>query len=197
MQDYNVGAHSTSDVNVILIQVFLAELDRTKGGIPLTLLALTHLSVDILNNGPCLSSIRDNSRTCVLFAIIEQAREQLFDGLPLVDRNSPRHHYTPMIVEEIVILPLPTRVAEIRYAAARYEQQHQVRVLLQVQGHVTREHGGPYAIRHWQTVGDMDLDLDLIGLGVVGADWEQLAWVIPSGPGKLRLSPLSDEEIEC
>lgn len=99
-----------------------------------------------------------------------------------------------MIVEEIVLLPLPSRVAEIRAAAAYYEQQYHVKALLQVQGHVTREHEGPYAILCWHTVGDVDLDLDLIGLGAVGADWEQLAWVIPCGPAILRLSPLLEED---
>jgi hypothetical protein len=96
-----------------------------------------------------------------------------------------------MHVHETVILPLPRRVQEIRAAAALYGEQYHVRVQIQVRGHVQCEHGIQYEIPRWHTLGDVDPELDLLGLGEPGADWDQLVWVIPSGPGEIRFSPLS------
>ena|SRR6266700_892673 len=94
-----------------------------------------------------------------------------------------------MFIEESVILPLPTSVKAIRTALLLFEHQYYVVARLHVQGHVRLIQPETLCeIPLWHEIGDLDYELDALGLGCAGDLWESLAWVYPVGPGWLRLS---------
>lgn len=91
--------------------------------------------------------------------------------------------------EEMVVLPLPHHVKAIRRATQLFEHQYHVKAALQVQGHVLLAPQWTHCeIPLWHDIGDLDDELDLLGLGDPGDAWDALAWVSPVGPGQLRLS---------
>jgi len=74
-----------------------------------------------------------------------------------------------MFIEESVILPLPTSVKDIRTALLLFEHQYHVIARLQVQGHVLLvEQGTLGEIPRWHDIGDLDYELDALGLGEPG-----------------------------
>lgn len=100
-----------------------------------------------------------------------------------------------MFIDEVVVLPLPRSIKAIRTALLLFEHQYHVIARLQVQGHVQLvDQGTLCEIPLWHDIGDLDYDLDALGLGGAGDLWESLAWVYPVGPGQLRISFASPQQ---
>jgi hypothetical protein len=99
------------------------------------------------------------------------------------------------MIHESVVLPLPDTVAMILLAAEFFSAQYHCATHMEIMGHVSLE-GEEYAeLLSWQHIVRVDQALGLLGLGCLEEDEpldeQALLWVVPTGPGKLRLSPLS------
>lgn len=102
----------------------------------------------------------------------------------------------PMMVSESVILPLPQNVREIERAAQQFAQQYRCECRLEARGHVRLEGGQMCHLQYWHTIGALDQELDLLGLGH-SQEPEALIWVAPAGSVELRLSPAKEDQEEA
>lgn len=98
-----------------------------------------------------------------------------------------------MLPSESVVLSLPRKVCEIQYAADQFAQQYQCMTRIEIRGHVLLENGQQCLVQDWHTVGALDHELDIIGLGMPGDPDETFSWVAPTGAGELRLSEMDEE----
>lgn len=103
-----------------------------------------------------------------------------------------------MLTSESVVLSLPRKVCEIQDAADQFVQQYQCIPMIEIRGHVQLENGQQCFIQDWHTVGSLDHELDIIGLGMPGDPIDALSWVAPTGPGEFRLSEMEEEnQVYC
>jgi hypothetical protein len=101
-----------------------------------------------------------------------------------------------VIVKETVILPLPDRIRDISAAAYYFEAQYRCKARTEIKGFVQMETGALYHMKQWRTIIAKDFEYGMIGLGHDGDDERTLLWVIPWGPGKMRLSAQEGSTLE-
>jgi hypothetical protein len=98
-----------------------------------------------------------------------------------------------MLIEERVVLPLPLSIKDIQLAADQFAEQYACITWLELRGQVLLENGQSCFIQDWHTIGQLDADLELFGLGMPGDSDESLCWVAATAAAELRLSPMEEE----
>ena len=89
---------------------------------------------------------------------------------------------------------LPERMSDLAKAAAYFGEQYECTTRIEARGRVTDEWDRSLRIPTWREVGMLDFDLDLLGLGEVDWEDEQLAWVRGTRSTEVRLSPMERDE---
>lgn len=98
-----------------------------------------------------------------------------------------------MLRDEYVIFPFPASVAELQRELMFFAEQFQGVGLVEVRGSFIDEQQCLSYFVTWQSVAQTDSDLDLVGLGVVGADDESLFWLAPHDDVEVRFSLMEEE----
>lgn len=89
---------------------------------------------------------------------------------------------------EAIIFPFPLALRDLLSAATAFEAQFLITPCIHLRGHVQLSGEVAAYYPDWTQVGGFDLELDLVGIGDPEEDEETFGWVVPCGPGEIRLS---------
>jgi hypothetical protein len=98
-----------------------------------------------------------------------------------------------MIYNECVHISMPHSVLDLRENARQSSEQYACVALVEVRGHFVGSQQERIHLTSWQQVAQTDSDLDLLGLGELGADEEHLLWLKPNADVTVRLSLMEEE----
>lgn len=98
-----------------------------------------------------------------------------------------------MVHDECFILPMPVSVANLHHALILFAEQYDSIALMEVCGHFVGSQREAYHFATWQLVARIDGELDLLGLGVLGADDESVLWLVPVRDVQVRFSLMEEE----
>jgi len=90
-------------------------------------------------------------------------------------------------------MTMPHSVLTLRQNARQFGEQYASIALIEVRGHFVGLQQEQIHFTSWQQVAQTDSDLDLLGLGELGADEEHLLWLKPGADVTVRLSLMEEE----